>query len=401
LHVGGNMTKVKSEEENKSSVYEKLFDCIEKEQKALVKLESDLDKCERYMGEETYVKFFITRTSDSDDGDNFNNDDDFTMIDDELHTTSTAAKTSSSGKNSAPSLKREDANSILNLYLAGEVMTVRRSTLCFHKESILAKQFSDDEWIKAQTMKLDNGKDAVLIEQPISTFCKMLNQLRLRAMLNPEMEYYCKDYSDKEAPMLRQLVAHYFPGNEDVILGDAQIFNSKIVDLKESAQIQSWLGEANRPSAEPQLLYRASRDGWTHHDFHSKCDNNGATVTIARTKEGYVIGGYSDKSFTSTNTYGSSNDAFLFSIKCHAGLPPFTMNLRSNQHYYALFHAPGYGPAFGQGCDLYIGNTRSMKFGNYSFGSGTYHLPDFAENTFLTGEHSRELHFDEVEVFAV
>ena len=31
---------------------------------------------------------------------------------------------------------------------------------------------------------------------------------------------------------------------------------------------------------ETSLLYRASQDGWYARDFHSKCDNKGATVTL-------------------------------------------------------------------------------------------------------------------------
>ncbi len=43
-----------------------------------------------------------------------------------------------------------------------------------------------------------------------------------------------------------------------------------------------------------ELVYRASRDGWCATDFHSKCDNNGATVTVIKSTGGYVLGGYAD-----------------------------------------------------------------------------------------------------------
>ena len=235
--LSDNGKKIAAESQKKISVYDKLFDCIEKEEKTLVKLENDLDKCEKYMGEETYVSRFTTHNDEE-----VEEDDDFTMIKDENNNLST-------NSNSAPSLKREDANSTLNLYLGGEIMTVRRSTLCFHRDSVLARQFADNDWIKAQTIKLENGKAAVLIEQPISSFRKMINQLRLRAMLKPDMEYYCKNDSN-EAPMLKQLATHYFPANEGVILGDYLSFDSEIIDSKDSAQITSWLEEIEK-SPEP------------------------------------------------------------------------------------------------------------------------------------------------------
>jgi hypothetical protein len=46
-----------------------------------------------------------------------------------------------------------------------------------------------------------------------------------------------------------------------------------------------------------ELLYRASRDGWQGQDFHSRCDNKGATVTVIECTGGFVFGGYADVSW--------------------------------------------------------------------------------------------------------
>ena len=54
------------------------------------------------------------------------------------------------------SFKTEFANITLNLYLNGDIITVKRSTLCLLEDSVLAKQFSDDKWIEAQKIKLEN-----------------------------------------------------------------------------------------------------------------------------------------------------------------------------------------------------------------------------------------------------
>jgi hypothetical protein len=43
------------------------------------------------------------------------------------------------------------------------------------------------------------------------------------------------------------------------------------------------------------LLYRGSRDGFRGADFHAKCDDKGATVTIVKSTEGRIFGGYSDQ----------------------------------------------------------------------------------------------------------
>jgi hypothetical protein len=39
-------------------------------------------------------------------------------------------------------------------------------------------------------------------------------------------------------------------------------------------------------------LYRASEDGWKGIDFHRKCDNKGTTIVIAKTVDGYTVGGF-------------------------------------------------------------------------------------------------------------
>ncbi len=40
------------------------------------------------------------------------------------------------------------------------------------------------------------------------------------------------------------------------------------------------------------LQYRASRDGWNASDYHSYCDNKGATITLIMTKNNVLCGGF-------------------------------------------------------------------------------------------------------------
>ena len=72
---------------------------------------------------------------------------------------------------------------------------------------------------------------------------------------------------------------------------DSQILS----DLPHHDQILSLLP---KPSTGKQvtleILYRASRDGWQCQDFHSRCDNKGATVTVIKCTGGFVFGGYAD-----------------------------------------------------------------------------------------------------------
>ena len=51
------------------------------------------------------------------------------------------------------------------------------------------------------------------------------------------------------------------------------------------------------------LLCRRTRDGMNAGSFHQRCDGAGATVTVVKTTDGHVFGGYADKSWSSGNSY--------------------------------------------------------------------------------------------------
>ena len=62
------------------------------------------------------------------------------------------------------------------------------------------------------------------------------------------------------------------------------------------------------------LLYRASRDGWKYADFHSRCDNKGATITLFRTDDGRVCGGFTSVSWDTSWSNKTDSKAFVFSL---------------------------------------------------------------------------------------
>jgi hypothetical protein len=84
------------------------------------------------------------------------------------------------------------------------------------------------------------------------------------------------------------------------------------------------------------LLYRSSRDGRNDQTFHSKC------VTIIKTKDGHIIGGYSPCRWMSDNTYASSNKAFLFAISKTDKFSPSKIKLTGSQDY-SIYKHPTFG----------------------------------------------------------
>ena len=86
---------------------------------------------------------------------------------------------------------------------------------------------------------------------------------------------------------------YYFPGESALFILQKKDINSKILSKHQSSQIERWLLE-DGVSGDLELLYRGSRDGWKASDFHAKCDNKGATITVIRSTDGFIFGGFAD-----------------------------------------------------------------------------------------------------------
>jgi len=254
------------------------------------------------------------------------------------------------------------------------------------------------------------------MELPTAIIKPIINQLRLAAMLNvtcseDELVPKMKIDDEQDVEVLDMVVSKLFPDFEDIITGSINLDSDIIESSDDKLHVRTWLEEVNKAS-KPELLYRASRDGWAKSAFHSKSDNKGATLTIAKTSKGYVFGGYSDVPWTSHNDgdWKSSEEAFLFSLRCHAGLAPTKLKLKPDRNKYAVYHRSDYGPTFGGWHDLCIGRCDrytgpDLKKGSSVIGN-TYELPDGASNKFLTGKGfyfkgMNAFKVSEVEVFRV
>ena len=99
------------------------------------------------------------------------------------------------------------------------------------------------------------------------------------------------------------------------------------------------------------LLYKASRDGWSHAAFHQRCDNKGATYTRAIITDGRVLGAYTSLSWSSSiSNYQNDTTAFLYD-----GTTKFpSTNGVWGSGIYATYMNSSYYPTFGGGHDFYI-----------------------------------------------
>ena len=123
-------------------------------------------------------------------------------------------------------------------------------------------------------------------------------------------------------------------------------------------------------------------------------------MILVKTREGFVFGGYSDQSWGG-HVWKVSSRAFLFSIVNPSGLAPMKLPLTGYQdNKYAVYCGPEYGPAFGIGNDLCIGDGSDTRNTSYALLGHSYILPPGQDSeTFLAG--SRNFLVAEMEVFAV
>ena len=151
-----------------------------------------------------------------------------------------------------------------------------------------------------------------------------------------------------------------------------------------------------------RLLYRATRDGFTHSSFHSKCDGKANTITIVLNNLNYVFGGYASKAWHSKGAYIEDGKAFIFSLRRNG--------ISTNEKYkvtkpqYAYYGHSSSGWLFQFGIDIRVKSNSNTETGSYTEFGFSYELPegytyytDGARN-YLSGNYNLWL-TTEIEVF--
>ena len=70
------------------------------------------------------------------------------------------------------------------------------------------------------------------------------------------------------------------------------------------------------PNLKAELLYRGTRDGFGTNDCHSKIDNKGPTLSIVKTTENKIFGGYTNILWKKDDRYEKDKGlSFVFSLK--------------------------------------------------------------------------------------
>jgi hypothetical protein len=147
------------------------------------------------------------------------------------------------------------------------------------------------------------------------------------------------------------------------------------------------------------LLYRATRDGFSAEDFHSKCDEIPKTLTVIKVKDQpHIFGGYTEATWEGNWTYKEDPNAFIFSL-VNDDNKPIKMKIDQNGKNAILC---SHGPIFFGG--FYISsdsNTNTSSFSNlgHPYRDSNYQYQSNEAQSFLAG--SEYFSTSEIEVYQV
>ena len=228
-----------------------------------------------------------------------------------------------------------DGKDIIQLVVSGRHMATLLSTLTFCKSSYLAARFGG-AWTP-QDGDVEEG--GAWFDQDPDLMEAVLLHTRMDSLLGR-----CFRPRPFDQKCWFEHVK-YFGLESAFEQPDSELLGSQYDDLL------ALLGEANSWNIRFDLLFRASRDGFSSQAFHQKCDGKGPTVVLAKSIEGHLFGGYTETSWDSSCRYKQSEQAFLFRL---AG--PEGSRIRPSKH-------PVTNPSRG----IYCHPTSAARFG----GGGT------------------------------
>jgi len=215
-----------------------------------------------------------------------------------------------------------DSSDILDISAGGKIITVTRGTLTQLEGTPLAALFSG-RW-ENQFLRDTNGR--IFLDVNPSCFQSIVDYLNELKISPPDDPPDPPVVEKDDEVFLRRLLTMF---------GIQEICSPPLdtVTLTDECQVQALYGflSEDKVDGKLDLLYRGSRDGFGVSDFHTKCDNKGATVTVIKDIGGYLFGGFTDMPWMSEDGWISTNKAFLFCLHCHNGLGPTKLKQKAGQ----------------------------------------------------------------------
>ena len=152
---------------------------------------------------------------------------------------------------------------------------------------------------------------------------------------------------------------------------DMKGFEKTIIkNNSEAEKLMKWVCPNNERKV--KLIYKATPEENTRDDFHRKCDNKGATLTIIETTKGRRFGGYTSVCWDSSSGWKDDKEAFLFSLDNDK---KYDVIQSKNDKVYS---GSGYGPWFGSDGNIGLAYEKNYFIGNDS------HRENFGDKCYST-----------------
>mmetsp|Transcript_10165 Transcript_10165/g.18255 ORF Transcript_10165/g.18255 Transcript_10165/m.18255 type:complete len:607 (+) Transcript_10165:201-2021(+) len=281
---------------------------------------------------------------------------------------------------------------VIEVNAGGTIVSAKRSTLTRLRGTRMEALFSG-RWDKMLQRDNDNDNNGCLFLD-INGVCfraivDYLNEITISSEDDPPDP---PTVDDEHSGIFRHQLEFF--GILDHVETTGEMPDSNIIKEKEHVmQLHDWLKE-NDSDGDFRLLYRSSRDDDTAtgggSNFHSKCDDQGCTITIIETSDGFVFGGYSNTSWASSGGWSKADKAFLFVLSGIDIDRPHKMGLKNPNDGKAVYYSLPHGPIFGEGLDLFVnGSEVYLKSGvSYELGPSGQLTPnnDGLCNTFIIKE---------------
>ena len=148
-----------------------------------------------------------------------------------------------------------------------------------------------------------------------------------------------------------------------------------------------------------KLIYRATRDGFKGEDFHNKCDGKSNTLTVIRTINQCIFGGFTSVPWTKNDGFKQDPYAFLYS---YVNKSNKKLIIKCSEPENAIYCNQNYGPCFGNDdikiSDMSNLNNESESVLGYIYGDSLFEYGSDESKNFLAD--SKFFQTEEIEVYA-
>jgi hypothetical protein len=225
-------------------------------------------------------------------------------------------------------------------------------------------------------------EDITIMERTLHGFVPLIRFYHISSddfldKIYPIKELLPKDLSEE---LVKFNIAPHRKPNIDKIQPPRQlkpIYGSTLIERQHFVIFASWIDKKKNLHYNMKnipynfnLLYRASEDGYTPKAFHTKCDNKGATIVVAKIANSeQIVGGYNPLQWESNGSWMSTFDSFMYFFADRMSIITAKVSY-SNGNQYSIGNYLTYAPIFGGGWDLYYhgnGIWYSNKFPNSSY----------------------------------